>query len=368
MVKKIISIVISAIGMLVGYGVADLLGSTEILVIDSSILDIVFRGVVMVIFAVLFYLIAPWVIRRIERLVDGLETLVINQPKESLLLGLSGLIIGIIIAFLLSYPLTLIDLPPVFEIVKVLVSVMLYVTFATLGYRLAIGNKNDVTKFFSRLRTKDNVEKSYEKTVTDNKGEVSSKLLDTSVIIDGRIKQIVESGFLEGELIVPNFVLFELQTIADSADDSKRERGRRGLDIVKELQNSPRVNVKISKKDFKDLTEVDTKLLRYANETGFSIITNDYNLNKLAQVQAIKVLNINELANAVKTIVIPGEKMLVNIIKEGKEKRQGLAYLDDGTMIVVEEGKNLIGSEVAVTVSTVLQTAAGKMIFAKIEE
>ena len=195
--------------------------------------------------------------------------------------------------------------------------------------------------------------------------EVGYKLLDTSVIIDGRIADISKTGFIEGILVVPQFVLTELQHIADSSDTLKRTRGRRGLDILKVLQDASNSNVLITEIDFEDVPEVDLKLVRLAKKMGAQILTNDFNLNKVCELHKVSVLNINDLANAVKPVVIPGEEMNVVVIKDGKEHNQGVAYLDDGTMIVVEEGKSYIGQAIVVIVTSVLQTSAGRMIFAK---
>ncbi len=194
------------------------------------------------------------------------------------------------------------------------------------------------------------------------------KLLDTSVLIDGRIADIAESGFLDGQLVVPQFVLHELQLVADSADSAKRNRGRRGLDVVQRLQKMPHVELEVSARDFPIIREVDRKLIEFAKQENAKIVTNDFNLNKLAQVQGVAVLNINELANSLKPIVLPGEIMRVFILKEGKEHNQGVAYLDDGTMVVVDNARRLISKTVDVTVTSVLQTTAGKMIFGRYDE
>ena len=193
----------------------------------------------------------------------------------------------------------------------------------------------------------------------------SNKLLDTSVIIDGRIMDIIAAGFLDGQLVVPNFVLEELQKLSDSSDGMKRAKGRRGLDLVQDLRISYKDQVVVVDNDFDDISEVDAKLVRLAKQAHADIITNDYNLNKVAGIQGVKVLNINELSNAIKPVVIAGEEMSVYLVKEGKEHNQAVAYLDDGTMIVVENGRPNIGSSIAVIVTSVLQTAAGRMIFAK---
>jgi uncharacterized protein YacL len=194
------------------------------------------------------------------------------------------------------------------------------------------------------------------------------KVLDTSVIIDGRVADICKTGFLEGTLVVPHFVLRELQQIADSADSIKRNRGRRGLDILEKVKGSPGVTVQIVEKDYPEVREVDLKLIELAKELGAKIVTNDFNLNKVSQLRGVEVLNINELANALKPVVLPGETMKVFILKEGKEYNQGVAYLDDGTMVVVDNARRMIGKTISTQVTSVLQTTAGKMIFGRYPE
>ena len=203
------------------------------------------------------------------------------------------------------------------------------------------------------------------------RGEVEEqnlKILDTSVIIDGRIADICESGFLEGSFIIPQFILQELQHIADSPDPLKRGRGRRGLDILHRMQKMTNLDIRIVDEDFPKIKEVDSKLVALGKMMGAKVVTNDFNLNKVAELQGVSVLNINELANVLKPVVLPGEIMKVFIIKEGKEANQGVAYLDDGTMVVVDNGRRLIGKHADVTVTSVLQTTAGRMIFTKIKE
>lgn len=194
------------------------------------------------------------------------------------------------------------------------------------------------------------------------------KILDTSVIIDGRISDICETGFLEGTFILPQFILQELQYIADSSDPLKRARGRRGLDILHKIQKMADLNVKIIEEDFPKIKDVDSKLVALAKVLNAKIITNDFNLNKVAELQGVAVLNINELTNAVKPVVLPGETMKVFVLKEGKEVGQGVAYLDDGTMVVVENARRYIGKNVEVAVTSVLQTTAGRMIFTRLKE
>ncbi|MFH1114913.1 MAG: PIN domain-containing protein [Pseudomonadota bacterium] len=192
-------------------------------------------------------------------------------------------------------------------------------------------------------------------------------ILDTSVIIDGRIADVCETGFLDGDLIIPEFVLQELQTIADSAENTKRIRGRRGLDILNKIRKQSLVNIIIENTDYPDIKEVDQKLISMAKETGHALLTNDFNLNKVAEVHSIQVLNMNRLANALKPVVLPGEIMKIQILKEGKEAGQGVAYLEDGTMVVVDHGKKQMGRTVEATVTSVLQTPAGRMIFASLK-
>ncbi len=196
----------------------------------------------------------------------------------------------------------------------------------------------------------------------------TAKVLDTSVIIDGRIADIAEAGFIDGMMVVPEFVLRELQTVADSTDSSKRQRGRRGLDMLQRMQSNTNIQVQIVPDDFPSIREVDLKLLELAKKWEAKVVTNDFNLNKVAHLHHVEVLNINDLANALKPVVLPGEKMTVLILKEGKEFNQGVGYLDDGTMVVVDHARKLIGRAVEITVTSVLQTASGKMIFGKLEE
>ncbi len=195
--------------------------------------------------------------------------------------------------------------------------------------------------------------------------ESDLKLLDTSVIIDGRIADVCETGFIEGTFIIPQFILQELQHVADSSDPLRRARGRRGLDILHKIQKMSNITVKISEEDFPHIKEVDAKLVALAKMIDAKVLTNDYNLNKVAELQGVTVLNINELANSLKPVVLPGESMRVFILKEGKEHNQGVAYLDDGTMVVVENGRRFIGKNINVTVTSVLQTTAGRMIFSR---
>lgn len=199
----------------------------------------------------------------------------------------------------------------------------------------------------------------------DSQSSPHDKILDTSVVIDGRILDIADTHFIDGPLILPNFVLREIQLISDSSDPIKRARGRRGLDMLNKLQRKGNIEVKISYKDYADTREVDAKLIKLARDTGAKLVTNDFNLNKVAELQGVEVLNLNNLANALKPVVLPGEELSIHVIKEGKDENQGIGYMDDGTMVVIENGGHLVNKDVKVTVTSIIQTAAGKMIFTK---
>ncbi|HEX4066579.1 MAG TPA: PIN domain-containing protein [Acidobacteriaceae bacterium] len=199
-------------------------------------------------------------------------------------------------------------------------------------------------------------------------GKRNTKVLDTSAIIDGRIADVAETGFLEGTLIIPEFVLRELQMVADSSDSSKRQRGRRGLDVLQKMRGNAQITIQIAEEDYPQIREVDLKLIELARQLEAKIVTNDFNLNKVAQVRGVAVLNINDLANSLRPVVLPGEKMRVMVMKEGKEFDQGVGYLDDGTMVVVDHARRLIGRSVEIAVTSVLQTASGKMIFGRLDD
>jgi uncharacterized protein YacL len=306
---------------------------------------------------IIFYLIAPPITRRVLRFLEWSEGRLQKMPATDIISGSVGLVIGLIIANLMSLPFG--RLPVVGPFIPVLANIIL----GYIGMNLAVKKKDDLWAFVASFpRFGKDKEKGSPKPA---EAAPSPKVLDTSVIIDGRIADIVKSGFLEGTLIIPNFVLEELRHIADSSDILKRNRGRRGLDILNRIQKELGAKVVISDRDYDDLSEVDSKLLRLARDLKAKVLTNDYNLNKVAELQGVPVLNINELANAVKPVVLPGEEMLVHVIKDGKEAGQGVAYLDDGTMIVVDGGRRHIGETIGVLVTSVLQTAAGRMIFAK---
>jgi uncharacterized protein YacL len=281
---------------------------------------------------------------------------------QTLVAGLIGLMAGLIVAALLAFPLSL--LPSPFGDLFPFIGVLLAGYF---GVMIFVMRQND---FFEVLRTR-LPGRSAEPAPTAQANDASAGrtiLLDTSVIIDGRIADVARTGFLVGTLLIPRFVLNELQYIADSPDSLRRQRGRRGMEVLSQLQKDTTVPVKISDIDVEGVREVDDKLVVLARQLRCPILTNDYNLNRVAELQGVAVLNVNELANAVKSVLLPGETLSVNIIQEGRESGQGVAYLDDGTMVVVEDGRERINTQTNVMVTKVLQTAAGRMIFARIDE
>ena len=267
---------------------------------------------------------------------------------------MAGIFLGLVAAALLSLPLAL--LPSPFRQIMPLITAIL---FCYLSVVILVTRQNDLQNMFSSFRSSGSSEGAEEA----NADRVI--LLDTSVIIDGRIADISKTGFIQSALLIPNFVLFELQHIADSADPLRRNRGRRGLEVLALLQNESPIPTRITDMDASEVRDVDSKLVSLARHLHCPIMTNDYNLNRVAEIQGVTVLNINDLANAVKAIFLPGEGLTVKIIQEGRESGQGVGYLDDGTMVVVEDGRRLISSTRSVIVTKVLQTAAGRMIFAR---
>jgi uncharacterized protein YacL len=305
------------------------------------------------------YILSPFILKLIWAAIHRIETGLSDFESQDLIVGTLGLLFGLIIANLIG--LAFARLP----IIGAYGPIVFSIVFGYAGMSIAIRKKNDIMSLAGSLRIgKQNKDHSSKRRDTD----FSGKLLDTSSIIDGRIAEICSTGFLEGPLLVPVFVLEELQLIADSSDLLKRNKGRRGLDILKQMQEDNYVEVRIINDDFDDVQGVDSKLVRLGRKINAKVVTNDYNLNKVAALQGVVVLNINDLANALKPARIPGEEMNVLIVKAGKEENQGVAYLDDGTMIVVENGQKYIGETVPVMVTSVLQTSAGRMIFVKIAD
>ncbi len=287
----------------------------------------------------------------------SLRAIMGKQSAETLFSGLTGLVAGLLTAALLAFPLSL--LPDPFGQILPFIGVLI---FGYYGVALFVMRQNDIANILGAVTSR-------RENGTAASWSQSSRtvLLDTSVIIDGRVADIAKTGFLPGTLLIPRFVLNELQYIADSPDSLRRQRGRRGMEVLSELQKAPSVVVRISDIDVEGVREVDDKLVILARQMKCPILTNDYNLNRIAELQGVPILNINELANSVKSVVLPGEVMVVNVIQEGKEAGQGVGYMEDGTMVVVENGSKYLNREINVTVTKVLQTAAGRMVFARPE-
>lgn len=354
--KKFMRFILGIFGSFIGYEVVKKLGlATEFSgsfyeEFDQFFTSTQFFGVLLGFlfgFFILFYLL-----EKVLQLFISFENFLKELSWRKIVVGILGLAAGLLLAILINFSFSgILRTGTIGKYVGILVNII----FAYLGFSLFVYKEKDIVKFLKQEENPHNIFGTV----------ISNKILDTSVIIDGRIADVAKSGFLEGTLIVPEFVLEELRHIADSSETLKRNRGRRGLDILKQMQKEPYVNIQILTQDFDDVQEVDSKLVKLAQIMDAKIITNDFNLNKVAELHGVKVLNINELANAVKPIVLPGEEMHVKVIKEGKEDGQGVAYLDDGTMIVVDDGINFMNQKVSVMVTSILQTAAGRMIFAK---
>ncbi len=311
------------------------------------------------------YLISSFILKQGLVIAKRLERILTHIPNQELIAGTIGLLFGLIIANLIGVAFN--QVPIIGPYIPIILS-------AIFGYSgLKIMARKGPEMYYNYVQqwggegTKKTSRFKMFSTHKSDKTTSTPKLLDTSVIIDGRIKELCNTGFIEGPLMVPLFVLNELQIISDSADATKRNRGRRGLDILKEMQDANKVAIEVVEDDYDDLTEVDSKLMRLALDKQWKLMTNDFNLNKVARVQGIEVLNLNELANVLKPALIAGEWIRVQIMKEGKEVHQGVAYLDDGTMIVVEDGKPYVGQTVEVMVTSILQTSAGRMIFARVD-
>ncbi len=288
-----------------------------------------------------------------------LRSLLGRIAAETLFAGLMGLVMGLITAALLAFPLSL--LPDPFGRTLPFIGVLMFSYF---GVTLFVMRQGDIMSLFSAFSGRGGEGGSGSSWTNLNR----TILLDTSVIIDGRVADIARTGFLPGTLLIPRFVLNELQYIADSPDGLRRQRGRRGMEVLSELQKLPNILVRISDIDVDGVREVDDKLVVLGKQLKSPVLTNDFNLNRIAELQGVTVLNINDLANAVKSVVLPGEALNINIFQEGKETGQGVGYMDDGTMVVVENGKDYIGEYMDVHITKVLQTAAGRMIFARVEE
>ncbi len=359
--RKIARLFIILVGLFIGPGITalvfELLHALNIVNAYTALAQYAFLIYIAagVASGLLFIFLSKPIVNAILNTAKKADKRLAKLPANIVLPAVIGLILGLLVAYLLS---RLIDSIILIDWIAGIVIVVAYIVCAYLGISVFVRHRPELeSSIFKRHR--------------DDKSKDSSaarpKLLDTSVIIDGRIFDICNTGVIEGALIIPEFVLDELRHIADSSDDLKRNRGRRGLDVLKRIQTELDLPVKIVHAEIDEAADVDSKLLYLAKDMNGIVVTNDYNLNKVAAVKNVQVLNINELANAVKPVVLPGEEMKVTIVKEGKEPGQGIAYLDDGTMIVVEGGRNEQNKPLAVVVTSVLQTAAGRMIFARIK-
>lgn len=306
--------------------------------------------------AIIFYLLFLALATPMLRAMHRLEKALTKQSPSFILFGSVFSLIGLLLANVVSIPLYRM---PIFAL-NTVVPILLMIALGYLGFRIGTTRMEEWRRLMQPKKRNADV---LERKVGDNFRKY--KILDTSVIIDGRIKEIAKTGFIEGTLMVPNFVLHELQLISDSADNLKRARGRRGLDILNDIQKDDSLSVEMYDGDFEDLTEVDSKLVKLAKLLDGIVVTNDYNLNKVCEFQNVPVFNINQLANTLKPAVLPGEAMTVTVVKAGTERQQGVAYLDDGTMIVVEDGQHYLNKPLEVIVTSALQTAAGRMIFAR---
>ncbi len=366
MLNKLLRIFISLLGIAIGPGIVFLVFGIINIFTGITVNETLQTWVVMLIFVasgvlsgIIFLLLSKRIANAIENGIRKLEGVVSSASPVRITSGVIGLIIGLVIAVLLSVPISSISI----NWISLPLTVIVYIIFGFLGWSLGFRKQFDFALLFGRGRKNDPAANDPHL----KEAFVAPKILDTSVIIDGRIFDICKTGVFEGDIVIPEFVLVELQHIADSADSMKRTKGRRGLDILNKMQTELKVPVRISEVDFDDTQEVDLKLIKLAKLLNGKVVTTDYNLNKVASVHKVDVFNINELSNAVKPVLLPGEELKCTIIKDGKEQRQGIAYLEDGTMIVVEGGRGRIGEELDVAVTSVLQTAAGRMIFAKIK-
>ena len=362
MLEKIVKLISSIMGIAIGCIVGKVLITLGIRQGIKVFVEPLYTGlillIVILIFAIIFYFLSSFIYIGIIAILDGFERNIQKLTVTEFLFGTLGLLVGLVFATLIGVPISRIHF-----VIGPILFILIDLIGALVGIKIFIKRKDDILNLLTSIKKngiRDKKNKHNEK--------ICPKILDTSVIIDGRIFDICQTGFVEGPLVIPGFVLNELRHISDSADGLKRNRGRRGLDILNKIQKELSIETQIYEEDFPEIAEVDAKLLKLAQVLNGKVVTNDFNLNKVAEFQGVPVLNINELANAIKPVLLPGEEMKVVVMKDGKEASQGIAYLDDGTMIVVEGGRKFISEEIMVVVTSVLQTAAGRMIFAKPKE
>lgn len=358
MLKKIVHLFFVILGGTLGFlympNLITLLNISDATWLSSPYLGSLIGALILFIIS---YVFVDYIVGFLRWIEDGL----IKVPVGDLFFGSLGLIIGLVVAYLININLQDINLKIVSQIIPPFLTILL----GYLGFQVGFRRREEFINLIYINRKEREKKRPSDDEEKEQQHQPNAKILDTSVIIDGRIADICQTKFLEGPIVIPQFVLGELQQIADSSDVLKRNRGRRGLDILNRIQKELPVEVKIYEGDFEDVSEVDSKLIKLAKVIDGIVVTNDFNLNKVCDFQGVQVLNINDLANAVKPVVLPGEELVVHVIKDGKEQNQGIAYLDDGTMIVVEEGRDFIGKRIEVLITSVLQTSAGRMIFAK---
>lgn len=365
MLKKLIRLLFTMLGGAAGFGVFSLvefvLKKKSCTWTDLGFSDGISRVPIMlafmIIFAIIFFFIMPLIRRQGSKMATNIESDLQSVPAEQVIASTVGLLFGLLIAYLISNIYDGIEITGL----KILLMVVTYIVCGYLGLTIGTQKGREFLPIILGSIKSGGGKGKYKNS------SASPKIIDTSVIIDGRISDIMKTGFIEGRIVIPEFVLVELRHIADSSDALKRNRGRRGLDILNKIQTEYGIEIynTNSERALDEIPEVDVKLLKLAQIMNGKVVTNDYNLNKVAAINGVDVLNINELANTLKPVVLPGEEMNLFLVKEGKEYNQAVAYLDDGTMIVVEDGRRHIGKSIDTIVTSVLQTAAGRMIFAK---
>ena len=354
--KLIISILFVLSGLGLGFRFLpifwNVIGLKKMHWLDNSLVNLIIGAVV-------FYIISLIIMKPLERWLDWLENTLFKQGPVYVLFGTLGVVLGLAIAFIISTALFSTSL----LLTNTIIPIALMLLLGYVGFKVGTSRTEEWRRLFANgIRHRKNLN-------GENSNFYHYKILDTNVLIDGRIYDVIKTGFIEGTLLIPNFVLQELQYIADSGDDLKRERGRRGLDILHKMQKEKLMPIEIYENDFPKITEVDDKLLELAEQMHAEIITNDFNLGKVSKVRNVKILNLNKLAGAMKPRFVPGEQIKhVYIVKSGNERQQGIGYLDDGTMVVVEEGKKHLNEYLDVEVTSALQTEAGRMIFANIKK
>ncbi|MCI1974549.1 MAG: PIN/TRAM domain-containing protein [Limosilactobacillus sp.] len=354
--KRIIRLIYVVVGAAIGFYYLPLFWD----LINIHLSDALFVFIDVILGALIFFLLSLPLAKPTEQLVVRIEKSLTKLSPVYLFFGTLLTIVSLVLAVLISIPLWRTGIPVVNNVLPIL----LMIVFSYFGYRIGTTRLDDWKNLLSGHRVRP---KNSNTQVIDQKDENYHhyKILDTNILIDGRIYDLVKTGFLEGTLLVPNFVLYELQYIADSGESIKRVRGRRGLDILNKLRKEKIVPIEMYDGDFEDIPEVDSKLIALAKKVNGVIVTNDYNLNKVIQFQNVQVLNINNLAKSLRPRVLPGETLNVVVVKNGTERQQGVAYLDDGTMVVVEDGRYFMNKRIEVEVTSALQTDAGRMIFAR---